>query len=457
MNNKNCVAIVCSRPNSARLPGKVFKKIAGYNAIEHILQRISKTFHTVIALPYNLPKSDFDNYKTVVHNFKSQGCSVSIFQGSPESPLHRMGEYLLIHPEFEYVARITHDDILIDAQSACELLAEVKSQGAGYGTSDGIIEGAGIEIIRRGNLIHASTNTKRPTEFVSYFVRGQGLPFPKIVKLPPRQTIFRNYRLTLDYQEDLTVLDIVLRRLTPFISNDTICAYLDQHSYILQINRLPELSVYTCAYNAGAYLREAVESVLSLSHTYDDFEYTVIDDCSVDETPEILARYAGTKLKMLINETNLGLASTSNRAIDVSRGKYLLRVDADDILLSAFIPNLINKIKSKNAAIIYPAYSIISTPDYKKASVWVDPRFHTHAGCALMERAALNQERFKDGLRHWDSKELYSRMQEHYPIEFSDEITWLYRDHDKSMSKTNLEEREKIHKQLQLGEIDASL
>ena len=62
-----------------------------------------------------------------------------------------------------------------------------------------------------------------------------------------------------------------------------------------------------------------------------DFELIVVDDGSIDSTPAILSKFKDERLLVLKNNTNLGVAGSLNRGIATARGKYIARMDADDI------------------------------------------------------------------------------------------------------------------------------
>ena len=95
----------------------------------------------------------------------------------------------------------------------------------------------------------------------------------------------------------------------------------------------PMVSVILSVYNAQAHLRDAIESILN--QTYTSFELIAIDDGSYDETPNILKEYESTDDRVRVyRHRNQGLTKSLNRAIALSRGKYLARQDADDISLS---------------------------------------------------------------------------------------------------------------------------
>ena len=96
---------------------------------------------------------------------------------------------------------------------------------------------------------------------------------------------------------------------------------------------MPTVSIIMCAYNAEAFLREAVDSILA--QTLRDFELIVIDDASSDRTPELLAEYSDPRIRVIRNPSNLGPGAARNRGLRLARGKYIAVQDADD----ASVPN----------------------------------------------------------------------------------------------------------------------
>jgi GDP-L-fucose synthase len=92
----------------------------------------------------------------------------------------------------------------------------------------------------------------------------------------------------------------------------------------------PKLSVVMPAYNAEKYLSGAIESILN--QTFKDFEFIIIDDCSIDRTWEILQDYAkkDNRIFCLKNEENLGIAGNLNKCLEFCRGDFIARMDSDD-------------------------------------------------------------------------------------------------------------------------------
>lgn len=91
----------------------------------------------------------------------------------------------------------------------------------------------------------------------------------------------------------------------------------------------PAATVLMPLFNGKAYLSQAMESILG--QTFGDFELLVIDDGSTDDGPNIVKGYRDPRIRLLANDTNLGIAATLNRGIGLARGKYVARMDCDDI------------------------------------------------------------------------------------------------------------------------------
>ena len=94
----------------------------------------------------------------------------------------------------------------------------------------------------------------------------------------------------------------------------------------------PTVSVVMPAYNAADYLAEAIESVLA--QTFGDFELIVINDGSTDRTREILASFERRDARVrVLDQPNAGVIESLNRGIREARGRYIARMDADDVCL----------------------------------------------------------------------------------------------------------------------------
>ncbi len=94
---------------------------------------------------------------------------------------------------------------------------------------------------------------------------------------------------------------------------------------------IPAISVLMPVYNAEKYLNDAINSILSQSFT--DFEFLIIDDGSTDKSPEIIKSFQDPRIVFIQKASNTGLIDTLNFGVEQSKGKYIARMDADDISL----------------------------------------------------------------------------------------------------------------------------
>lgn len=93
----------------------------------------------------------------------------------------------------------------------------------------------------------------------------------------------------------------------------------------------PRVTVLMPVYNASSYVRGALESILN--QTYRDFEFLIIDDGSSDQSVQVISSYHSPCIRFCTNDQNLGVTHTLNKGLDLARGEYIVRMDADDISL----------------------------------------------------------------------------------------------------------------------------
>lgn len=93
----------------------------------------------------------------------------------------------------------------------------------------------------------------------------------------------------------------------------------------------PLISCIMPVYNGEKFLRPAIESILN--QTYKHFELIIINDGSTDNTENIILSYNDERIRYVKNECNLKLIKTLNKGIDIAKGEYISRMDADDIAL----------------------------------------------------------------------------------------------------------------------------
>ncbi len=107
-------------------------------------------------------------------------------------------------------------------------------------------------------------------------------------------------------------------------------------------NKTPKVSVLIPAFNYAQYLPEAIDSVLAQSYT--DFELIVVDNCSTDNTMDIVNSYIekDSRIKLHINETNIGMYRNYNQALLLAKGIYIKFLNADDKFHPKLLEEFVN-------------------------------------------------------------------------------------------------------------------
>jgi glycosyltransferase involved in cell wall biosynthesis len=102
------------------------------------------------------------------------------------------------------------------------------------------------------------------------------------------------------------------------------------------------ISVALPNYNGGEYLRLAIESILK--QTYRNFELIVVDDCSTDNSLEIIDSFNDKRIRTIILKSNGGIVNALNTAISEAKGEYIARMDSDDVSHPLRFEKCINKL-----------------------------------------------------------------------------------------------------------------
>lgn len=113
-----------------------------------------------------------------------------------------------------------------------------------------------------------------------------------------------------------------------------------------------KISVVVTAYNMGEFIGETLETVLN--QTYKNIEVVVVEDCSTDNTKEIIKKYVAkdSRIKTVYHTENMGAGWGRRHGIEASTGDYFITVDADDWLDLTFIESLVKRAEETNADIV---------------------------------------------------------------------------------------------------------
>lgn len=93
-----------------------------------------------------------------------------------------------------------------------------------------------------------------------------------------------------------------------------------------------KISVIMPVYNGEKFLTEAISSILN--QTFTDFEFIIINDGSIDSSEKIINSFDDNRIVYIKNEKNEGIVSSLNKGLKIARGKYIARMDADDIAVN---------------------------------------------------------------------------------------------------------------------------
>lgn len=118
------------------------------------------------------------------------------------------------------------------------------------------------------------------------------------------------------------------------------------------------ISIIMPAYNCASFIREAVDSVLA--QTYSNWELIIVDDCSTDDTAEVIDSYDDSRIQYLRNAQNMGAAMTRNEALNVAKGRYIAFLDSDDIWMPSKLDRQIAFMEQNGYAFTYSPYYVIS-------------------------------------------------------------------------------------------------
>ena len=208
----------------------------------------------------------------------------------------------------------------------------------------------------------------------------------------------------------------------------------------------PEITVLMPAYNAERFIALAIESVLCQS--YGNFELLIIDDGSNDNTQRIIENYSDSRIRLLINQKNLGLVAVRNQGIKECRGKYIALLDADDIALPARFEQQKKFLDTHpTVGLIGSAVALINEKGAKKGVTWKSGLPTEEISIALLfrnqfaqssimaRREILEENPYTDGFAPAEDYELWSRIAKKSSLWNLPKTLVLYRVHNASSSK----------------------
>ena len=176
-----------------------------------------------------------------------------------------------------------------------------------------------------------------------------------------------------------------------------------------------EISVVIPAYNAVAYLDEAINSIINQSFT--DLEIICVDDGSTDNTLDVLQSYASKDSRVQVHhQENQGPGGATNTGLSKAKGKYIFFMDSDDILDLNALEELYNIMEEKDVDfVIFKAITYDENQDkYYEESYFTMPQLYERVGDSVFDWRDLGDEIFNINVTPW------SKLYKHELIKKSD-------------------------------------
>jgi len=217
------------------------------------------------------------------------------------------------------------------------------------------------------------------------------------------------------------------------------------------MNSPPTVSVVMSVFNGQAFLSEAIESILG--QTFGEFEFVVIDDGSTDKTAEILAQYAARDARIrVLRHDNKGRAASLNIGIGQAAGKYIARMDADDVAMPHRLAEQIEFMEEHpDVGLLGGAIELISTAGHviktvrppledseiRSTLLRYNPIFHPTV--VMRKEVALAAGGYRKALLDADDYDLWLRIGERSRLANLGKTIVQYRIHSDQVSIRNLE------------------
>lgn len=205
----------------------------------------------------------------------------------------------------------------------------------------------------------------------------------------------------------------------------------------------PLVTVYITNFNYDQYLREAYDSLIH--QTFQNIEIIIIDDGSTDNSKEIIQGIQEENAAVkTIFQKNKGLNKTNNVAISESNGKYIMRLDADDILVENAIEKMVETLENDNSiGLVFPDYYLMDTDGHKysahqrhnfstEVSLYDKP---AHGACTMIRVENLKQVGgYDEDFDCQDGYELWTKFIYQFKVLNINEPLFYYRKHSSNLT-----------------------
>lgn len=139
----------------------------------------------------------------------------------------------------------------------------------------------------------------------------------------------------------------------------------------MKIDNKPLVSIIMPAYNAESFITETINSVLD--QTYDNWELIIVDDNSDDHTVSVVENCMDSRIRLLRNKSNCGVAQTRNTAIAEAKGEYVAFIDSDDIWEATKLERQLEAVADNSLVLCYTSYDFIAEDGTKVLKPYIVP------------------------------------------------------------------------------------
>jgi glycosyltransferase involved in cell wall biosynthesis len=201
------------------------------------------------------------------------------------------------------------------------------------------------------------------------------------------------------------------------------------------------------------FLHEAIDSILA--QTFADFEFLIIDDASADSSRSIVLCYDDPRIRLLANDRNLGVTRTLNRGIRLARGRYLARMDADDISMPERLERQVAHLDANlDCAVVTTFAQIIDTHSMPQGEIRVDlsPEEFARAlqrgnrlvhGAVMMRTdVVLRIGAYDESMKRAQDYDLWLRISDEHAIHTLPEFLYSWRKHGQGISSLHTDEQD---------------
>ena len=153
---------------------------------------------------------------------------------------------------------------------------------------------------------------------------------------------------------------------------------------------VPFISIIVPVYNVAQFLSITLDSILNQQYT--NYEIILINDGSTDESAEIAQRYASNDQRIVfIDKCNEGVATTRNKGLEVSRGNYIMFLDADDIIYPNTLDKIAAMLRTTNADLLRFEHQTIDEEGNELYPNYNIRRRKKYVGCELDAATFMNK------------------------------------------------------------------